>query len=379
MAKKTYQKPLHVDVPFDEALERFAQVDPTELEAVGDNGRVRIIEDEDTGDRLAIYRTAQGLHVEAHYDGKELRMTQAQMSELFGRDQSVIARHLKRIEQMDGLPPDTLYAESAYKAPNGQTYHRRLYTIDAINYVGFRVNSPQGILFRRWASDTLGQILTKGFYIDKRKLKGAPDRFAELREIIRDIRTDEANVYAELRRICSMCSDYDSKSNAAHRFYAHMQAKLYWAVVSHTPSEMLRDRVDADAPNLGLQTWAGDKILQDDATNAKNTLMGAELKELNRVHDILLSVFEDQLDVGRLTTMKDAERLLDEQLAQLGRPVLKHGGSISSDDAKAHAKAQYKIFDQRRRLARKARADAELAELKKTANETKPKKVGKKG
>ena len=106
-------------------------------------------------------------------------------------------------------------------------------------------------------------------------------------------------------------------------------------------------------------------MVQSDALNAKNALAPAELKELNRVTDILLSVFEDQADVGRLTIMRDAEQLLDKQLEQLGRAVLRHGGSISSIAAREHAKAQYKIFDNRRKAAEKAKVDAELTELKK--------------
>lgn len=174
---------------FGEALGRFAQTDPKDELVKSPDGKVRLVEDSDTGDRLLIYLTPQGLRIEAIYDGNEIRMTQAQMARLFGRDQSVIARHLKRVEQMDGLPPETLYADSAYKGAHDQTYHRRLYTVDAINYVGFRVNSPQGILFRRWASDALGQIITKGFYIDKDRLK-APQQQSildELRDTIREI------------------------------------------------------------------------------------------------------------------------------------------------------------------------------------------------
>jgi hypothetical protein len=143
-----------------------------------------------------------------------------------------------------------------------------------------------------------------------------------------------------------------------------MQAKLYWATVSHTGAELLRDRVRASEENCGLQTWDGDRVLQSDVTNAKNTLAARELKELNRVTDILLSVFEDQLDVGRLTSMAAADRLLDKQLAQIGRSVLDHGGSIKTEQAKALAKAQYKIFDARRKAAEKARVDKELVEVK---------------
>jgi hypothetical protein len=161
-----------------------------------------------------------------------------------------------------------------------------------------------------------------------------------------------------------MCKDYDGTSRAASTFYSHMQAKLFHAVTSHTPSEILRSRVSANAPNLGLQTWPKDEIRQADALVAKNALAPGELQELNRVTDILLNVFEDQLDMGRLIVMADAERLLDQQLKQLGRAVLKGGGRVSTEDAQAHAKAQYKLFDQRRRLERKQQADAELAALR---------------
>ena len=161
-----------------------------------------------------------------------------------------------------------------------------------------------------------------------------------------------------------MCKDYDGAPQAAHKFYSHMQAKLFYAVTSHTPSEVVKVRIAADAPNLGLQTWPKDEIRQADVTIAKNALAEGELRELNRVTDILLSVFEDQLDQGRLIVMADAKHLLDQQLRQLGRPVLRGGGSVSTEDAQAHAKAQYRIFDERRRLDRKREADAGLAALR---------------
>ena len=87
-------------------------------------------------------------------------------------------------------------------------------------------------MFRIWATDKLFRFLTKGFVVDLERLKAAGDydRVAELREIVRDIRASEANVYAELRRICAMCSDYDPSSGSSREFYGRMQAKLYWAV-----------------------------------------------------------------------------------------------------------------------------------------------------
>jgi hypothetical protein len=70
------------------------------------------------------------------------------------------------------------------------------------------------------------------------------------------------------------------------------------------------------------------------------------------------------LDIGRLVLMEQATQLLDQQLASLGRLVLDHGGSIRHEQAEGHAKAEYKRFDEARRLARREEADRGLAELK---------------
>ena len=65
--------------------------------------------------------------------------------------------------------------------------------------VGYRVSSAQATLFRRWATSVLVRFATKGFVVDAERLKepGQHDRVAELRDIIRDIRSSEANIYAE--------------------------------------------------------------------------------------------------------------------------------------------------------------------------------------
>ncbi|WP_234901833.1 RhuM family protein [Agrobacterium rubi] len=122
-----------------------------------------------------------------------------------------------------------------------------------------------------------------------------------------DIRSDEANVYAELRKICAMCQDYDGTTEAAREFYQHTQAKLIFAVVSQTPAEIILSRAKHDDDNMGLQVWPNDNIRKTDVTVSKNYLAESEVKELNRLTTILLDIFEDQLDIGRLVVMQDAE------------------------------------------------------------------------
>lgn len=324
---------------------------------------VHLVEREETGDRFLIYTDDRGLRVDLRYEGDALWMTQAQMARLFGRDVSVISRHIANVLEEGELGEETSL-QKVQTSPVGRP--GALYSLDMVISVGYRVSSAQATLFRRWATGVLVQFATKGFVVDAERLKepGQQDRIAELRDIIRDIRSSEANVYSELRRICAMCQDYDPSSDASRRFYQQMQAKLFYAVTNRTPADIVGSRSDADQPNMGLQTWSKAEVTKADAMVAKNYLGQPEIKELNRLTTIMLDIFDDQLDIGKLTTMAEAEELLERQLISLRRIVLRHGGNISSDAAKAKAAREYKRYDERRKRDRAIEIAKELAALR---------------
>jgi hypothetical protein len=302
-------------------------------------GPVHLVEDQETGDRFLVYGTDKGLKLDIRYSGDTLWMTQAQIGQLFGVDRSVITKHIANIFSEGELEAEGTSAKIAQVRQEGSRKVERQiehYNLDAVISVGYRVSSKQATVFRRWATGILVQFARQGFVVDAPRLKDPEnaDRVAELREIIRDIRSDEANVYRELRKICAMCQDYDGTTESAREFYQRTQAKLVYAVASHTPSEIIATRADHAAENMGLQTWSRDSIRKSDARVSKNYLAEPEIAELNRLTTILLDIFEDQLDLGRLVIMEDARRLLDQQLEQLGRAVLHGGGSVSASDAK---------------------------------------------
>lgn len=225
-------------------------------------------EDERTGDRFLVYGTDKGTRLDIRFVGDSLWMTQAQIAEMFGRDVSVVSRHISNILDEGELDEST----SLQKVQTSTGRPATLYSLDMVISVGYRVSSAQATLFRRWATEKLVQFATKGFVIDSSRLKQPEnaDRLAELREIIRDIRSDEANVYRELRRICAMCQDYDGDSPAWRDFYTRTQAKIVYAVTSHTPAEIVQSRADAKQPNMGLTTWPNDNIRKGDVTVSKN-------------------------------------------------------------------------------------------------------------
>jgi hypothetical protein len=215
---------------------------------------VHLTEDENTGDRFLIYSTSTGIKVRLRFDGDGLWMTQAQISELFGRDVSVISRHIANVLD-EGELSEASNLQKVQIASS--TRPVILYSLDMVISVGYRVSSGQATLFRKWATGVLVQFATKGFTVDIERLKEPTERdhFRELREIIREIRASEANVYRELRDIILLCSDYasldESRKNA---FFATVQNKLLYAVTGMTAAELRVDRALASKENMGLTT-----------------------------------------------------------------------------------------------------------------------------
>lgn len=323
---------------------------------------VRLLEDEDTGDRFLIYGDGTGTHVEVTYSGDQLWMSQAQIADLFDRDRSTIAKHILNIFEENELDEET----SVQKVHKSQGRPITIYSLDVVISVGYRVASKQATLFRRWATDKLVQFATKGFVIDSPRLKNPDyrDRIKELKEIIRDIRSDEANVYRELRTICAMCQDYDGTSDRWQRFYRITQAKLIYAVCSDTPAGLIRGRADLSQPDMGLRSWPNENIRKADVTVSKNYLGESEVRELNRLTTMLLDMFEDQVELGRLTLMDEATAFLDSQLRTLGRAVLTHGGSVKMTEAKRHAERLYTQFRAKQKELQRSQADKTITEIK---------------
>lgn len=363
--------------------ERKSEIAKLAAEARWSSHPLKVLEDADTGHRFVVYTTKEGLQAEVRFDGEEPWFTQLQIAEIFGVTVPTVNHHIQQFQEDGELDGATIRKFRIVRQEGTRQVEREIehYGLDVAFYVGYRVNSAEGKLFRRWATNMLVQIATKGFVVDVRRLKEpeAQDRVAELRETLQDIRSDEANLYREVRAICATCSDYDPKSKASQDFYIKAQAKIVYAVASRTPSKLLMERANADLPNMGLRTWAKENIRQADVTVSKNYLDPGEADELNRVTSLLLDYMIDQLKIGRIATMGDAERAFDTLLKTSGRHVLTHGGGVRSGTAKDHAIAQYKIFSERQRALRHAEADKLVGEFMEKAKKLpKPKRSSKK-
>ena len=210
-------------------------------------GAVQLVHREgDSAPPILVYDTPKGAKIELRFDGVEPWVTQGQMAAMFGVDVRTVSEHIQKY-LADGEFDDSVIRKFRITASDGKSYETNHYGIDVAFYVGYRVNSRQGAVFRRWATDVLVRFATHGYAMDVERLKAPDDPSVvdELKEIIRDIRSSTQNVYREVRKIVSLCQDYDGRSDTAHAFYARMENKLLYIATSKTAPELIVERADA--------------------------------------------------------------------------------------------------------------------------------------
>lgn len=120
---------------------------------------------------IIIYAPTDGGRVTVRIEGESLWLTQEQMSELFGRERSVITKHLKNVFQEEELLESSVCANFARTAEDGKTYQTKHYNLDAIISVGYRVNSKRGTQFRQWATSILRDHLMQGWTLDRARFE----------------------------------------------------------------------------------------------------------------------------------------------------------------------------------------------------------------
>ena len=331
---------------------------------------------------LILYTTEDGeAEIQLHALDGTVWLTQAEMAVLFQTSSQSITQLIKAIYEDGELSEQATCKELLQVRTEGQRQVRRAlksYRLEMILAVGYRVRSPRGTQFRRWATTTLREYLIKGFVLDDKRLKDPKfDYFDELLERIRDIRASEARFYQKVRDILALSEDYDSSSRIAQEFYATIQNKMLYAVTEHTAAELIKARANHDEPNMGLTTWKGARVRKSDVAIAKNYLGQTEIKELNLIVGMFLDTAE--LRAKRRQTMKLAEWevVLDTFIKTNELPLLRNAGRISAAQAEQIAHECYAVFDAKRREAERISSEQtdDIAELERIVGASKVKTV----
>jgi hypothetical protein len=300
--------------------------------------------------QFILYQSDDGTtRVECLFEADTLWLSLTQLASLFGRDKSVISKHLKNIYADGELAQHSTVANYATVQIEGSRKVERnleYYNLEAILAVGYRVRSKQGTQFRQWATRTLQEYLTKGFVMDDERLKN-PDNsqyFDELLNRIRNIRSSEKIFWRKVCDIYATSIDYDGSAQTSMQFFAKVQNKMHWAAHGHTAAELIFKRVDGDKLHMGLTSYKGTEPTRKEVVTAKNYLTEKELDTLNRLVNSYLEFAELQARQGKLMKMVDWAIKLDDFLKLSDFNILTHSGNISAEQAKQKAKQEYDKF-----------------------------------
>lgn len=308
--------------------------------------------------QFLIYRSAEeDISVDAFIQENTVWLTQRGMAKLFDCSVDNISLHLKNIYAEGELNETATTEESSVVQTEGSRQvrrHAKLYNLDAIISVGYRVNSRRATHFRIWATGVLKEYMTKGFVLDDERLKQGKDAFGkdyfrELLERVRSIRASERRIWQQVTDIFAECSiDYDRNSPVTKDFYAMVQNKFHYAITGQTAAEIVYNKADHTKDHMGLTTWKNapeGRVLKSDVSVAKNYLSEKQIRQLERTVSGYFDYIEDLIERENTFTMEQFATSINEFLSFRRYDILPDKGKISARQAREKAEAEYELFN----------------------------------
>ena len=301
--------------------------------------------------QIIIYKIQNGqTKLDVRLENETVWLSQKLMAELFQTTPQNITIHLKNIYEEGELAESSTCKEFLQVQKEGIRQverNQKLYNLDAIISVGYRIKSNVATNFRIWATQRLKEYIVKGFVLDDERLKNPDtpfDYFDELIKRIQDIRTSEKRFYQKITDIYATSVDYDPTVETSILFFKTVQNKMHWAITGQTAAEIIKSRADNAKTNMGLTNWRGDIPRKQDVGIAKNYLNETELLALNNLVEQYLVFATGQALRRTPMYMKDWIEKLNGFLSLNDREILTTAGKISHELAIAFAENEYELF-----------------------------------
>ena len=334
----------------------------------------------DKENKIILYKDDDGkVSVSTRFADEDVWLTQAQLAEIYQTTKQNVSQHIDNILSVGELDVNrtvkkflTVREEGKRKVQRDITY----YNLDMIIALGYRVQSPIAVRFRRWATQRLHEYIQKGFTMDDERLKQGVNRyFRKLLQRIRDIRSSERNFYQQVTDIYATSTDYDPRAKMTKLFFATVQNKMHYAVHEHTAAELIYERVDNEKPFVGMTNFKGNYVTRDDVKIAKNYLTELELQRLNLLTSQFLDYAEFQALEQNPMTMAEWIKALDDQILRLRKNILEGTGTISHQEAIEKAEREFEIYREREMRMLESDFDKAVKRLMNKADEAEEENV----
>ena len=247
-------------------------------------------------------------------DDDTIWLTQVQIAELFQVSKHTVSKQIKNILE-DGELDEEVVVNYQYTATNQGEIEDGLpkrkvefYNLDMILAMSYRVQSPRGIQFRKYASTVLKEYFIKGFAMDDERLKnlGNDNYFKKFLERISDIRLSGKVFYRQLLDLFATSVDYTKDSGEAKKFFATVRNKLHFPIHHQATTETV-DTQGVKLVNGELSTFS----------ESKRYLTEKELSSFNQLVSECLDFAETQAKRECEMTMKDWNNHVEQLLSKI--------------------------------------------------------------
>ena len=262
-----------------------------------------------------IYHTEDGIsRINLTLEDGTIWLTQLQIAELFQISKQTISKQIKNILE-DGELDEKVVVNYQFTATNQSEIEERFpkrkvayYNLDMILAIGYRVQSPRGIQFRKYASTVLKDYFIKGFAMDDERFKnlGEYHYFEELLERIHDIRFSEKVFYRQLLDLFATSVDYNKDSGEAKRFFTTVRNKIHFPIHHQTTTE--------SGDNEGVKLVKGEFPTYSEP---KRHLAEKELSNFNQLVSECLDFAEKRAKQECTMTMKDWNYHIEQLLSKI--------------------------------------------------------------
>ena len=119
-------------------------------------------------------------------------LTQAQIAQLFGKDRTVIGRHIRNAISDGEIDAKTMCAKFAHMGKDAdQVYNVDIYNLEVIIAVGYRVHSPRGVEFRRWATSVLKEFIVRGYVVNRERMRQLGQTVEVMKRVANSLDVDQ--------------------------------------------------------------------------------------------------------------------------------------------------------------------------------------------
>ncbi len=242
----------------------------------------------------------QNVKLEVNMKDETVWLSLDQMSRLFDRDKSVISRHIKNILREE-LNNEVVVANFATTAKDGKTYQVDYYNLDMIISVGYRVNSKQGIIFRKWANKVLKEYLLTGYVINKERSLVTNENYVRLINKVESLDERVSNIENNYKPQEFKHSQlfFDGQLYDAYTLIQSIfeSANNEIIIIDNYVDRSILDRLVVKKNNVQIiiYTSINSKLLGRDINTFNSQYGGLDLRYTTNVHDRYIIIDQNKI------------------------------------------------------------------------------------